>query len=113
MNIRTTTLIVFIFLLFWGCENEAVITASAAHLLYDSGNAVFLDVSTKTEYDDGHIESSVHIPVSDLSLRYQEIDDRKNDQIIVYCCSNNRLRKGTSIFLEKGFNAKNMLGWVH
>lgn len=110
MNTRTTPLIVFICLLFWGCENEAVITASAARLLYDSGHAVFLDVRTKTEYDDGHIESSVHIPVSELSLRYQELEDRKNDQIIVYCRSGNRSRKGTSILLEKGFNAKNMLG---
>ena len=110
MNTRTTPLIVLVCLLFWGCENEAVITASAAHLLYDSGSAVFLDVRTKTEYDDGHIESSVHIPVSELPLRYQELEDRKNDQIIVYCRSGNRSRKGTSILLENGFNAKNMLG---
>ena len=68
MNTRTTPLIVFVCLLFWGCENEAVITASAARLLYDPGSAVFLDVRTKTEYDDGHIEGSVHIPVSELPV---------------------------------------------
>ena len=110
MNTHTTPLIVFICLLFWGCENEVVITVSAARLLYDSGNAVILDVRTRTEYDDGHIESSVHIPISELSLRYQELEDRKNDQIIVYCRSGNRSRKSTSILLENDFNAKNMLG---
>ena len=63
---------------------------------------IILDVRTKEEFDSGHLDSVVLIPVDDLEARYGELI--KNKPVIVYCRSGRRSAKAAAILVSKGFS---------
>ena len=52
---------------------------------YIENGAIILDVRTQREWDTGHIENSVHIPLSELNNRVEEVKQLKKP--IVACCA--------------------------
>jgi phage shock protein E len=63
---------------------------------------IILDVRTKEEFDSGHLDSAVLIPVEELETRYSEID--KNKPVIVYCRSGRRSAQAAATLVSKGFS---------
>lgn len=89
------------------------VTQISAEDLHDkvtgSEKFVLLDVRAPLEYEDGHIDGAINIPVADLCERYTEL--HKEDSIILTCSSGNRSSLGASILREKGFkNLFNVAG---
>ena len=78
-----------------------VTVAEASNLIGDKPELVILDVRTQAEYDDGHIEGAVLIPVQELPDRLDELD--KNDELLVYCRTGNRSVTAVEILEEAGF----------
>jgi len=81
------------------------------------GDYLLLDVRTQEEYDAGHIESSLLIPVSELESRLDEIEAYKDKSVLVYCRSGNRSVTASNILIDNGFtDVHNLLtgynGWV-
>ena len=82
-----------------------------------SENTFVLDVRTEAEcYGPlGHIDGAILIPIDELSLRINELEDMKDRDIYVVCRSGNRSNVGKNILRENGFNAINvdggMLAW--
>jgi rhodanese-related sulfurtransferase len=62
---------------------------------------VILDVRSPAEFDEGHIEGAVNIPVDSLEGRLGELD--KGDELLVYCRIGNRSRRATGILRDNGF----------
>lgn len=60
-----------------------------------------LDVRTKEEFNSGHLDSAVLIPVDELEARFGELD--KNKPVIVYCRSGRRSAQAAAILVSKGF----------
>jgi len=60
-----------------------------------------LDVRTQEEYDEGHIEGAMNIPVDKLENRLDELPEDK--PIIVYCRSGIRSNNASNILIENGF----------
>ena len=83
----------------------------AIEYLSDS-NYQFIDVRTDSEYDRGHIQNSIHIPLHEIQDRLNEIDSLKNKNIIAYCRSGARSSKATKILIEAGFDVLNLSGGV-
>jgi len=74
---------------------------------------VVLDVRNQSEYDLGHLYKAVLIPLYELETRISELEDHKNDEIIVYCWSGYRSQKASEILTNKGFTkVYNMLGGI-
>lgn len=70
---------------------------------------VLLDVRAPQEFEDGHIEGAINIPVADLREKHTELI--KNDSIIVVCSSGNRSSLATSILKQNQFkNVYNLAG---
>ena len=67
------------------------------------GNHLLLDVRTDGEYRDGHIADSLLIPVQELEERLTEIEEWKDQTVLVYCRSGNRSRSASDILEEAGF----------
>ena len=66
--------------------NFARISIADAKKLYQSGEAVFIDVRSNEQYTYGHIKGALSIPGSQLIRRYSEVPPRKT--VILYCaCS--------------------------
>ena len=68
-----------------------------------------LDVRTKREYDSGHIENAINMPVDELRDNILSLD--KNSSIIVHCRTSYRSYLAYRILKNAGFtNVKNLNG---
>ena len=72
-------------------------------------NAIIVDVRETDEYDSGHIDGSVNIPVGNIS----SIDYDKDTKIIVYCVSGTRSANAAKELIEMGYtNVYNLDGGI-
>lgn len=74
----------------------------------DKASTVLLDVRTEMEYNNGHIEGAVNIPVDELRERIDELD--KDKTILAYCQVGFRGYIAGRILQQKGYNNKNLTG---
>lgn len=75
---------------------------------YNMENSILLDVRTRFEYNSGHLEDSLNIPVDELRNHLDELD--KNKEIIAYCQVGLRGNVASRILSQNGFNVKNITG---
>ena len=67
-----------------------------------------IDVRELSEVEAGHIPGIIHIPLSLLEFRTEELD--KTKPYIMVCRSGGRSGKATEFLHSQGFNATNMNG---
>ena len=85
--------------------------SEAKQMIETNPSLVILDVRTLEEYNEGHIENAVLIPVSELESRLDELDIE--DEILVYCRSGVRSATASQILVDNGFTGVyNMLGGI-
>ena len=77
---------------------------------YLKSGAVILDVRTKKEWDKGHIENAINIPLDELHKRFDEVK-KLNKPIITCCESGMRSRKAAQFLNLKNIQATNGGGW--
>jgi rhodanese-related sulfurtransferase len=92
-----------------------VTVQEARSLIDDRPDLVILDVRTASEYEDGHIEGAVNIPVQELSTRLDELSNE--DELLVYCRIGNRSAQAVDILQEVGFTKvyhmnAGITGWI-
>lgn len=73
---------------------------------YLKEEAVMLDVRTLKEYNVDHVKGAVHIPITELKSRIEEVK-QLNKPIIAYCRSGVRSAQATSILKANGIDAIN------
>lgn len=81
---------------------------STAHERRDE--LVFLDVREDDEWEAGHIEGSLHIPMGELSARQDEVP--RDQPVAVVCRSGNRSAAVTEALVRAGYDAQNLVGGV-
>tara|TARA_B110000263_G_C15189725_1_gene455471 strand:- start:372 stop:695 length:324 start_codon:yes stop_codon:yes gene_type:complete len=80
-------------------------------ILEDNLDFILLDVRTENEVVMSKISKSTHIPMSDIPIRLNELDQSK--KIIVYCKSGKRSAKVCEYLLNNKFiNVKNLRGGI-
>jgi phage shock protein E len=73
--------------------------------------AIILDVRSKVEYSNGHIEGSINIPVDILKNSLSQLKD-KNKPIITCCASGMRSARAKNILKTHGYmDVHNGDGW--
>lgn len=96
--------------------NYGDITIEQAKLLIESKpSLIILDVRRQDEYDIGHIERAIIIPVDELEDRLDELS--KNDELLVYCRTGNRSSRAVNILQSNGFTMifhmkDGITGWI-
>ncbi len=83
------------------------IDAKTAKNRLDAG-AIALDVREQHEWDAGHIDGAVHIPLTDLPDRVDEVEDR--DNIVAVCLVGARSAKAARVLASNGIEAVNLVG---
>ena len=66
-------------------------------------DALMLDVRESNEYSEGHIINSLHIPLSNLKNRMNDLDKYKAKKIIVACRSGHRSSQACANLKKEGF----------
>jgi rhodanese-related sulfurtransferase len=69
---------------------------------------VFLDVREPYEYEAGHIDASVHVPIGEITARWVELD--RSGSIIVVCQIGQRSALVADYLEQKGLKARNLKG---
>jgi len=77
---------------------------------YLENDAVILDVRTQTEWDEGHVESSKHIVLTEVFLEIDEIKSW-NKPIIAVCRSGGRSEQATQLLSKHGLDIINGGPW--
>lgn len=76
----------------------------AKEMMDEQDDIVILDVRTEAEYEDGHIEGAIVIPVNELEFVVEsEIEDYEQT-ILVYCRSGNKSKMAAVILTELGYH---------
>lgn len=72
--------------------------------LLDSGKPfVLLDVRNPDEYATAKIEGSTFIPMGELQARLSELEQHKQDHIVVHCHHGGRSMRVTQFLRQQGF----------
>lgn len=74
----------------------------------DMNKTLLMDVRTEMEFNNGHIDGAVNIPVDELRNRLNELD--MNKEIFVYCQVGLRGYIADRILTQNGFKVKNLTG---
>lgn len=69
-----------------------------------SSNRVIIDVREPNEYQTGHAEGALNIPLTDLMSGTAALDTLDKDaQLVLYCRSGSRSSTAIQIFKQMGF----------
>lgn len=79
------------------------ISAEDAKKIIDSEDVIILDVRTPEEYNSGHIENAVLLPVTEIPDKAKEILPNKDAKILVYCRSGNRSETAAKELINMGY----------
>lgn len=78
------------------------VTVQQAHdLILSTPELVILDVRSQEEYDEGHIERAILIPLNELNSRLGELS--KSEDLLVYCRTGNRSGQAVNILKANGY----------
>ena len=71
--------------------------------LINQAYSIMIDVRTEQEWDNGHIDGAIHIPLKNLSKDINKYTVSNNEEILLYCRSGNRSGKAKLILEELGY----------
>jgi len=79
------------------------IGAQQATMLINRNRPVVLDVRETREYEAGHLPNAVHIPLSQLGSRGQELSGMAGRPVLVYCARGQRTLHASRVLARLGF----------
>ena len=104
-------MLICILLLTSGCENKkeetikpGKINCSEKDKILGYDNVVLIDVRTKEEYDEKHLDKAINIPYENIVEEIKKLDNINNDtHIIVYCKSGARSTNAYNSLIDAGY----------
>ncbi len=99
-------LVIFCCFLLLGCSNETkysyekIDSAEALTIMKESESFMVLDVRSRDEFDENHIEGAYNLPYDEIT---NLIDIPKDTILFVYCKSGNRSKIAALKLLELGY----------
>ena len=87
------------------------VLAEPQHKVTQLSNPILVDVRTDAEWNDGYIETAIHIPLDSILKKIESAVTNKEQTIYLYCRSGNRSGKAEKVLQSIGYiNAKNIGG---
>lgn len=83
----------------------STVSGAEAHTLVQQG-ATLVDVRSDGEWQSGHIDGAVHIPVDEISARMSELP--RDHTIVVYCASGMRSARAASALQSAGYQVRDL-----
>lgn len=72
-------------------------------LVEENKDAVILDVRDAKDYDKGHVENSINIPIDEVESRINELKDYQDKEILIYCSVGRRSAQAAEILENSGY----------
>ncbi|MBC3542450.1 rhodanese-like domain-containing protein [Rufibacter sediminis] len=88
-----------------------ITAAELKQRLANNETPIILDVREPWEHEEQNIASAKLIPLGSLPERLHELDEYKDQEILVHCRSGKRSATAQAIMQQQGFtNVRNVLG---
>lgn len=85
-------------------KNDGTISYMEAKEMIINDGAILVDVRSKEEYDDGHINGAILLPIDEIDEDTASDNfDSKDSNIIVYCRSGNRSSQAVTLLKNLGY----------
>lgn len=110
---KKIVMLLFSLFLLTGCGEKGYkdITAQQALEEINLQEYFLLDVRSRLEFNQGHIEGAINVDVEDLTEDIVDLIPSKERKIIVYCQSGNRSKIASEKLISYGYtNVYNMVG---
>ena len=92
---------------------QDITVQQAKNLIKHTPNILILDVRNESEYNLGHLNNAVLIPLHEFENRIGELVADQNNKIIVYCAAGSRSAPASQILADHGFTkVYNMVGGI-
>ena len=85
-----------------GTINE-VITGEEAKIMIDKSIGIIVDVRTPEEFNEGHIENAINLPVDEIEDKALEVLPDQKEIYLLYCRSGNRSAQAAKILESIGY----------
>jgi len=93
--------------------NYQQITPSAAKAILDGDSAyILLDVRTREEFENGHIQNAVCLPYEEIPAQAETQLPDKNALILVYCRSGRRSKIAAQALVNMGYTDVREFGGI-
>ena len=86
-------------------QDNQISYMQAKEIMNKNPLAILLDVRSKQEYDEYHLNGAICIPTYELSKEIEKIVENKEQTIIVYCQSGGRSKKAVGILKKMGYKS--------
>jgi len=95
-------------------ENSKLIDVKSVYEEFQSEtSSVIIDVRSPEEYNGGHIEKSISLPLEQVESGIEGAVPDKDTQIYMFCRSGGRSSMAQTILADKGYtNVKNIIGGI-
>jgi len=98
-------------------SNYREISAEEAWDMTLKNPPLLLDVRTANEFSRGHIQGATLLPLQELQFRAGELEQYKNQPVLIYCATGNRSTTASKILLDMGFKdimnlRMGIMGWA-
>jgi rhodanese-related sulfurtransferase len=92
-------------------QGVAEIEPARAASMVEAKQVFVLDVREPSEYNAGHIQDAVLMPLGQVEARLNELAAYKDQQMLVVCATGGRSARAVSILSKNGFTqAQNLKG---
>lgn len=106
-------------LLLCGCEakekeqegNQMISCSDMKELLNSDDKAMLIDVRTKAEYEEGHLDNAINIEYRELIDSLNKVD--RDTPIVVYCKTGNRSDLSYNELVDYGYKNVYDLGSIN
>lgn len=115
-TIVVALIIVLVASLMWQKDKRKIsyytIDANEAAIMFEKEDVTIIDVRTNMEYNSGHIENAINIPVEKITKNIIDKIPDKNKYYVVYCRSGSRSREAARKLAKLGYRKVYDLGSI-
>lgn len=83
--------------------SEQITYLEAKEIMKETPLAILLDVRSKQEYDEYHLDGAICVPTYELTNEISKVTTNKEQTIIAYCSSGGRSKKAVQILRKMGY----------
>lgn len=83
--------------------SEQITYLEAREIMKEDALAILLDVRSKQEYDEYHLDGAICIPTYELTNEIPKVTTNKEQTIITYCASGARSKKAVQMLRKMGY----------
>lgn len=89
-------------ILYRSLDNKEISYKKLQEIMQKNTNTLLIDVRSKQEFKEEHLEGSINIPLYEIDKQLYKIPD-KQSTIVVYCASGHRSKQAKEKLEELGY----------